>query len=69
MARFYFGTEGAAVGRMVRFPGPVKQPHQIVGVINDYVRTSPRNPQNYFSNYFPTGIPRPSIAARTRACA
>jgi predicted permease len=53
MARFYFGTEGAAVGRMVRFPGPVQQPHQIVGVINDYVRTSPRNPQNYFSNYFP----------------
>jgi predicted permease len=53
MARFYFGTEGAAVGRMVRFPGPVKQPHQIVGVINDYVRTSPRHPQNYFSNYFP----------------
>ncbi len=53
MARFYFGTEGSAVGRMVRFPGPVKQPHEIVGVINDYVRTSPRNPQNYFSNYFP----------------
>ena len=53
MARFYFGTEGAAVGRMVRFPGPVKQPHEIVGVINDYVRTSPRNPQDYFSNYFP----------------
>jgi predicted permease len=53
MARFYFGTEAAAVGRMVRFPGPVKQPHEIVGVINDYVRTSPRNPQNYFSNYFP----------------
>lgn len=53
MARFYFGTAGAAVGRMVRFPGPVKQPHQIVGVINDHVRTSPRNPQNYFSSYFP----------------
>ena len=53
MARFYFGTEAAAVGRMVRFPGPVKQPHEIVGVINDYVRTSPRNPQNYFSSYFP----------------
>jgi predicted permease len=53
MARFYFGTEAAAVGRMVRFPGPTKQAHQIVGVINDYVRTSPRNPQNYFSNYFP----------------
>jgi predicted permease len=53
MARFYFGTEGAAVGRMVRFPGSVKQPHEIVGVINDYVRTSPRNPQSYFSNYFP----------------
>jgi predicted permease len=53
MARFYFGTEAAAVGRMVRFPGPAKQPHEIVGVINDYVRTSPRNPQSYFSNYFP----------------
>lgn len=53
MARFYFGTAGAAVGRMVRFPGPTKQPHQVVGVINDYVRTSPRNSQNYFSNYFP----------------
>lgn len=52
MARFYFGTEGAAVGRMVRFPGQ-KQPHQIVGVNNDYVRTSPRNPQDYFSTYFP----------------
>jgi predicted permease len=53
MARFYFGTEGAAVGRMVRFPGPTRQAHEIVGVINDYVRTSPRNPQDYFSNYFP----------------
>lgn len=53
MARFYFGSEAAAVGRMVRFPGAVKQPHQIVGVINDYVRTTPRNPQNYFSTYFP----------------
>jgi putative ABC transport system permease protein len=53
MARFYFGTEGAAIGRMVRFPGPTKQAHRIIGVINDYVRTSPRNSQNYFSNYFP----------------
>lgn len=53
MARFYFGTEGAAVGKMVRFSGQPKQPHQIVGVINDHVRTSPRNPQNYFSSYFP----------------
>jgi predicted permease len=53
MARFYFGSEAAAVGRTVRFPGPLKQPHQIVGVINDYVRTTPRNPQNYFSTYFP----------------
>ena len=53
MARFYFGTEAAAIGRMVRFPGPSKPLHQIVGVINDYVRTTPRNPQNYFSTYFP----------------
>ena len=53
MAQFYFGSAAAAVGRLVRFPGPSKQVHQIVGVINDYVRTTPRNPQNYFSIYFP----------------
>ena len=37
----------------VHFPGPVKQAHQIVGVIQDYVRTTPRNPSSYFSTYFP----------------
>ena len=53
MARFYFGSEAAAVGRMVQFPGPSKQPHEIVGVINDYVRTTPRHARDYFSTYYP----------------
>lgn len=53
MARFYFGSENAAVGRMVHFPGPVKQAQQIIGVTSDYVRTSPRNSQIEFSTYFP----------------
>ena len=53
MARFYFGSEAAAVGRVVRFPGPSKQPHQIVGVINDFVRTTPRHTLDYFSTFYP----------------
>jgi predicted permease len=53
MARFYFGSEAGAVGRMVVFPGPVTQPHEIVGVIHDYVRTSPRQGWVEFSNFFP----------------
>ena len=53
MARFYFGSEAAAVGRMVQFPGPLKQLHEIVGVINDYVRTTPRHSLDYFSTYYP----------------
>ena len=54
MARFYFGSERAAIGRMVIFPGPTsKQPHEIVGVVGDHVRTTPRTPSNYFSTYFP----------------
>ncbi|HJU44463.1 MAG TPA: ABC transporter permease [Vicinamibacterales bacterium] len=54
MARFYFGSESAAIGRMVIFPGPTnKQPHEIVGVVGDHVRTTPRTPPNYFSTYFP----------------
>ena len=53
MARFYFGSEGAAIGRMVQFPGPSKEPHEIVGVINDYVRTTPRHALDYFSTYYP----------------
>ncbi|MBY0493781.1 MAG: ABC transporter permease [Cyanobacteria bacterium] len=53
MARFYFGSETAAVGRIVQFPGPSKQPHEIVGVINDYVRTTPRHTLDYFSTYYP----------------
>ena len=53
MARFYFGSEAAAVGRVVRFPGPSKEPHQIVGVINDFVRTTPRHTLDYFSTYYP----------------
>jgi predicted permease len=53
MARFYFGSEAAAVGRMVQFPRDTKHPHQIVGVINDYVRTTPRHPLDYFSTYYP----------------
>jgi predicted permease len=58
MARFFFGTEAAAIGRMVMFPGPTnKQPHQIVGVVDDHVRTTPRTPSNYFSTYFPYGHP------------
>jgi predicted permease len=55
MARFYFGSEAAAVGRLVQFPGPSKQPHEIVGVINDYVRTTPRHTLDYFSTYYPYG--------------
>jgi predicted permease len=53
MARFYFGSEAAAVGRMVIFPGPVAQPHEIVGVVRDFVRTSPRQGYAEFSNFFP----------------
>lgn len=53
MARFYFGTEAAAIGRMAVFPGNVKQPHEIVGVIHDYVRTTPRQTQLQFSTFFP----------------
>ena len=53
MARFYFGSEAAAVGRMVQFPGPIKQLHQVVGVVNDYVRTTPRHALDYFSTYYP----------------
>ena len=53
MARFYFGEPAAAVGRMVHFGGATKQAQQIVGVVSDYVRTSPRNQQIEFSNYFP----------------
>jgi predicted permease len=53
MARFYFGSEAAAIGRMAVFPGPVKQPHEIVGVVADYVRTSPRQDWVEFTNFFP----------------
>jgi predicted permease len=53
MARFYFGSETAAIGRMVQFPGPSKQPHQIVGVTRDYVRTTPRHALDYFNTYYP----------------
>jgi predicted permease len=53
MARFYFGSEAAAVGRMVNFPGPVTEPHEIVGVVRDFVRTSPRQGYAEFSNFFP----------------
>lgn len=53
MARFYFGSEAAAVGRMVQFPGPIKRLHEVVGVVNDYVRTTPRHTLDYFSNYYP----------------
>ena len=53
MARFYFGSEAAAIGRMVQFPGPSKQLHQIVGVTGDYVRTTPRHALDYFNTYYP----------------
>ena len=55
MARFYFGSEAAAVGRMVMVPGQVKQPHQVVGVVRDFVRSTPRHELNTFSNFFPYG--------------
>jgi predicted permease len=60
MARFYFGSEAAAVGRLVQFPGPVKELHEIVGVINDYVRTTPRHALDYFSTYYPYRHPEAS---------
>ena len=53
MARFYFGSEAAAVGTLVTFPGQVTHPHEIVGVIGDYVRTSPRQGWVEFSAFFP----------------
>jgi ABC-type antimicrobial peptide transport system permease subunit len=53
MAEFYFGSEASAVGRMVQVPGPFKQPHQVVGVVRDFVRTTPRHESNSFSNFFP----------------
>jgi predicted permease len=53
MARFYFGSEAAAIGRMVQFPGPSKQLHEIVGVTGDYVRTTPRHALDYFNTYYP----------------
>jgi predicted permease len=53
MARFYFGSEAAAIGRRVQFPGPVKRLHEVVGVVNDYVRTTPRHALDYFSTYYP----------------
>lgn len=52
MARFYFGSEAAAIGRMVQFPGPIKRLHEVVGVVNDYVRTTPRHTLDYFSTYY-----------------
>lgn len=53
LAQFYFGTAAAAVGRMAIFPGPIKVPHEIVGVVHDYVRTTPRHTQPQFSTFFP----------------
>lgn len=53
MARFFFDDPAAAVGRTVQFSGSDKRPHQIVGVVSDYVRTSPRTPEIEFSTYFP----------------
>ncbi len=52
MAKFYFGSEAAAVGRMVQVPGPFKEPHQVVGVVRDFVRTTPRHQSDSFSNFF-----------------
>lgn len=52
-ARFFFGSETAAVGRLVTFPGPTKQLHQVVGVVGDHARTTPRTPSDYISTYFP----------------
>ncbi|HYE88176.1 MAG TPA: ABC transporter permease [Vicinamibacterales bacterium] len=52
-ARFYFGSEAAAIGRIVHFPGPTKHPHEIVGVVADHVRSTPRTATTYFSSYFP----------------
>jgi len=53
MARFYFGSPEAAIARMVHFQGSTKEAQQIVGVVSDYVRTTPRNPDIEFSTYFP----------------
>lgn len=53
MARFYFGSEAAAIGRRVQFPGEVKALHEIVGVVADHVRTTPRDALDYFSTFHP----------------
>lgn len=53
MARFYFGSESAAIGQMVTFPGGITQPHEIVGVVGDVVRSSPRQGYAEFTNFFP----------------
>ena len=53
MAKFYFGSEAAALGRMVQFPGPFKEPHEVIGVVRDFVRTTPRHQSHGFSSFFP----------------
>jgi predicted permease len=53
MARFYFGDR-SPVGRMVRFTGPTAPLTEIVGVVTDYVRGTPRGDvRGEFATYFP----------------
>jgi ABC-type antimicrobial peptide transport system permease subunit len=52
MARFYFGTPAAAIGRLVHFAWKDKGPTEVIGVIKDYVRGTPRNTAEEFNTYF-----------------
>lgn len=50
MARFYFGNR-SAIGRMVHFSPKV--PTEIVGVVRDHVKGTPRSEGFEFNTYFP----------------
>jgi predicted permease len=51
MARFYFGN-APAVGRLVRFTPRDKGPTEIIGIVKDYVRGTPRSDGVEFNTYF-----------------
>src|SRR5262249_56574135 len=52
-ARFYFGAENA-VGRFVRWSANDKDPTEIVGVVKDFVKGTPRGiAQPELAMYFP----------------
>ena len=52
MAHFYFGSAQAAIGRRVRFLNREQVSTEIVGVVKDYVRGTPRGTHEEFNTYF-----------------